>query len=382
MAPETVRPKSALKSERSMISMSCVLATELLTGVWKGMGMAGRTRGARMEGRKAKSRRQAGERLTMADLAALAKVSKITVSRALRNSDLVRKEVRDQIHDLARNHGYRLNVAARSLRTRRAHSITAVIEMDPSDERPMTEPLTLTIIGGLLQAFTMRGYSLALTTQTQVLNSALHDTDGIILLGQGENDEATSRVRRLNLPMAVWGHVQPASENMVFVGSDNFEGGRLVGEHLAALGRRRILFLGDINHSEVADRFLGLSHAISGSAASARQISCAFSREAGHAAVTAEIGRGESFDAIAACSDPVALGAMDALQSAKITVPREVAVAGFDDTARESRLTSVRQDWDRAGRLLADKILSLLAGDMPASEKLPVELIVRGSTQG
>jgi len=320
--------------------------------------------------------------MTMADLATLAKVSKITVSRALRDSALVRKEVRDQIHHLARSHGYRLNVAARSLRTRRAHSITAVIEMDPSEERPMSEPLALMIIGGLLQVLTMRGYSLALTTQTQALNSTLHDSDGVILLGQGENDEATGRVSRFNLPMVVWGRIQPASENVVFVGSDNFEGGRLVGEHLVALGRRRILFLGDITHSEVADRFSGLSGAISASGAITRQLACAFSREAGRAAVAAEIERGEPFDAIAACSDLVALGAMDALEAAKIIVPRQVAVAGYDDTARESRLTSVRQDWDRAGRLLADKMLSLLAGERPASEKLPVELIVRGSTQG
>ncbi|HEY2178281.1 MAG TPA: substrate-binding domain-containing protein [Caulobacteraceae bacterium] len=322
-----------------------------------------------------------GDPMTMADLAALAKVSKITVSRALRDSSLVRQEVRDQIHDLARAHGYRLNAAARSLRTRKAHSITAVIEMDPSVERPMSEPLALAVIGGLLQAFTMAGYSLALTTRGQVLSSNLH-ADGLILLGQGENDEATGQVRRFNLPLVVWGRIQPASENLVFVGSDNAEGGRLVGEHLAAIGRRRILFLGDVAHSEVADRFAGLEKALAAAGAAARQVPCAFTRDAGRAVTADEIARGADFDAIAACCDPAALGAMEALRAAGIAVPGEVAVAGFDDTATESRLTSVRQDWDLAGRLLAGKMLSLLAGEAPASELLPVALIVRGSTGG
>ena len=217
----------------------------------------------------------------MADLAALAKVSKITVSRALRDSPLVRTEVRARIQGLARAHGYRLNAAARSLRTRRAHNITAVIEMDPSTERPMSEPLALTIIGGLWQALTMRGYSLVLVTRGQMLAYPLHDTDGVILLGQGENDEATGQICRFGLPMVVWGRVQPAAENEVFLGSDNIRGGQLVGEHLAGLGRRRILFLGDAAHSEVADRFAGLSRAAAGAGADVIPRPCAFSREAG-----------------------------------------------------------------------------------------------------
>ena len=65
----------------------------------------------------------------MEDLAALAGVSKITVSRALRDSPLVRESVRERIKELSVKHGYRLNAAARSLRTRRANSITVAIEM-------------------------------------------------------------------------------------------------------------------------------------------------------------------------------------------------------------------------------------------------------------
>ncbi len=316
----------------------------------------------------------------MADLAALAKVSKITVSRALRGSPLVRTEVRERIAELARAHGYRLNAAARSLRTRRSHSITAVIEMDPSTERPMSEPLALTIIGGLLQAFTMAGYALALTTRAQVLTSPLHDADGVILLGQGENDEATGQIRRFGLPMVVWGRIRPAADKVVFLGSDNIAGGRLVGEHLAKLGRRRILFLGDVAHPEVADRLAGLSKAIAGGAAQVTVLACPFSRDAGRVVTAAAIERGDPFDAIAACSDSVAIGAMDALRAAGLAAPGDVAVAGFDDTARDVPLTSVRQDWDLAGRLLAGKMLALLAGEAPASEMLPVELVVRAST--
>ncbi|MEQ1784671.1 MAG: LacI family DNA-binding transcriptional regulator, partial [Hyphomonadaceae bacterium] len=67
-------------------------------------------------------------RPTMETVARMAGVSKITVSRALRDSDLVRPELRDHIREVARSAGYRLNLAARSLRTRRTQMIAVVVE--------------------------------------------------------------------------------------------------------------------------------------------------------------------------------------------------------------------------------------------------------------
>ena len=94
----------------------------------------------------------------MADLAELAGVAKITVSRALAGSPAVRPEVRRRIEDLAAEYGYRINASAQSLRRQRTDSIAAVIEMNPSTERPMFEPLVLMVIGAMLQEATLAGY--------------------------------------------------------------------------------------------------------------------------------------------------------------------------------------------------------------------------------
>lgn len=319
--------------------------------------------------------------ITMEDLAALAGVSKITVSRALRDSPLVRESVRKRVKELSVAHGYRMNVAARSLRTRRANSITVAIEMDPTTDRTLTEPLTLIAIGALLQAFATRGYRLVLTTRSEALNSNVQDTEGLILLGLGPNDEAIPQMQSFNLPLVVWGSSRPASGKMAFLGSDNIAGGRLVGEHLAGLGRKRILFLGDTVHTEVADRLTGVRAAVAGQDVEVRQVACAFGREAARAAVKAELAKGTRFDAIVACSDPIALGAMDQLQEAGLEIPGDVAVTGYDDAMREPHLTSVRQDWALAGSILAELMFDLLEGRAVESRKLNVELIVRGSTQ-
>jgi len=316
----------------------------------------------------------------MGDLAALAGVSKITVSRALRDSPLVRENVRERIKALSIEHGYRLNAAARSLRTRRAHSITAAIEMDPTSERPLSEPIVLIVIGGLLQAFASKGYRLVLTTRSEALSSNVADSEGLILAGLGPNDEAIPQMQRFNLPLVVWGSSRPAFDNVVFLGSDNVGGGRLVGEHLLDLGRKRLLFLGDTVHTEVAERLSGLTAAVAGHDVEIRQVPCPFSREASRAAVNGELARGTEFDAIVGCSDPIALGALDGLREAGLSVPADVAVTGYDDAIRDPQLTSVRQDWNLAGTTLADMMFEMLEGHAVASRKLPVELIVRAST--
>jgi DNA-binding LacI/PurR family transcriptional regulator len=319
--------------------------------------------------------------MTMADLAALAGVSKITISRALRDSSLVREEVRTRVRDLAEAHGYRLNTAARSLRTRRAHIVTTVLEMDPTMDRPYSEPFILAVIGGLLQTFATHGYRLVLTSRAEIVSAGgAHDVDGLILLGQGANDEAFRQMKRFGLPLAVWGSSRTAFDDVVFVGSDNREGGRLLAAHLADKGRRRILFLGEVAHEEVAERQAGLIEAGKKRGASIETLPCAFTREAAREVVAGQIAGGWAYDAVAGCSDPVALGAIDALEEAGLRVPDDVAVTGFDDAVQDPRLTTVRQDWDRAGRTLADRMMELLAGGDVASALLPVELIVRTTT--
>ena len=226
----------------------------------------------------AKAKPGATGAMTMEDLAVLAGVSKITVSRALRDSSLVRESVRERIKALSLEHGYRLNAAARSLRTQRAHSITAAIEMDPTTDRPLSEPMVLIVIGALLHAFASRGYRLVLTTRSEALSSNVLDTEGVILMGLGPNDEAIQQMQRFNLPLVVWGSSRPASDKVVFLGSDNVEGGRLIGEHLKGLGRKRILFLGDTVHTEVAERLAGLTEAMAGHGVEIRQVPCAFFR--------------------------------------------------------------------------------------------------------
>lgn len=329
---------------------------------------------------------KAGERPTMEMVAALAGVSKITVSRALRGSDLVRPEVRERIAKIAGEVGYRMNVAARSLRTRRTQTIAVVIEQLARDDRPIADPLLLTMIGGLLEVLTPADHAMLLTTNDHFLESNAIGADGVVVLGQGEGGRCLAQVQTFGLPLVAWGEPVPGL-NVPVIGSDNRQGGRLAAEHLVASGRKRLLFLGDAEHPEVAGRLEGVREVLAASEASlAGVIPCAFSIESGAEAVQTALDAGTAFDAIIAVSDFIAAGACDTLTARGIVIPGDVAIVGFDDTPIASThrpsISSVRQDATAAGRALGNAILALIedATVVPVTTPLPVALVVRESS--
>lgn len=328
-----------------------------------------------------------GERPTMEKVAELAGVSKITVSRALRGSALVRPEVRERIVKIAAEAGYRMNLAARSLRTKRTQTIAVVIEQLQRDDRPITDPLLLAMIGGLLEVLTPADYAMLLTTHDHFLGSNAIGADGVVVLGQGEEGRGLQRVGNFGLPVVAWGEPVPGLKVPV-IGSDNRLGGLLAAEHLVAGGRGRLLFLGEPQHPEVSARLEGVREVLAASeAVLAGVMPCAFSIEAGAAAVEDAIATGIRFDGLIAASDFIAAGACDTLSARGISVPESVGVVGFDDTpiasTRRPSITSIRQDANAAGRALGAAILAIL--DDPACEAasapLPVELVVRESSR-
>lgn len=335
--------------------------------------------------RKPKGRDQAtpNPNLTMADLAGLAGVSKITVSRALGDSPLVSLETRERIQALARERGYKLNVSARNLRLRRSHTVAVIVEMKPSHDRSMLDPYPLSLLGGISQELTAAGYSVLLTTRQGATAAAVQAADGLILLGQGAHQDAVRRFDKLGLPMVVWG-ARSATDAHVVVGSDNRLGGRLVAEHFIRAGRRNPVFVGNPSHPEVFERLNGFVDALAAHGVKPLLMRRdEFTLAAGMDAVHSLAARKVRFDALFACSDLLAMGAIRALGELGRHVPGDVSVVGYDDMPLAASflppLSSVRQDWSEGGRLLAGKVLALIRDEPARPEVLPVSLIVRST---
>jgi DNA-binding LacI/PurR family transcriptional regulator len=319
----------------------------------------------------------------MADLAKLAGVSKITISRALSENGIVNAGTREKVRSLAAEHGYRLNVSARNLRLRQSHTIAVIVEMTPSLNRPMSDPYPLELLGGIAQELASVNYSVLLTTRQGAFGPAVQAADAMILLGQGAKQQAVHMFDRLRLPMVVWGAPSPGDQHIV-VGSDNRLGGMNVAERFVLLGRRHPVFLGNTDHPEMADRHAGFADFLKLRGITPIVVKHKpFTAESAIEAVRSLLREKTRFDAIFACNDLLAMGAIRALTELGHRVPEDVSVVGYDDTPQGAAfippLSSVHQNWHDGGILLARKALALVRGEPVKSETLPSRLVLRAT---
>ena len=320
--------------------------------------------------------------LTMEHLASIAGVSTITVSRALRDSPLVKEKTREKIRLIAEQQGYRFNISARNLRLGSSYSVAVVVEMMPAKDQPVSGLFPLELLGGITQELNSAGYSVVLTSKQLINTPPVQGADGIILLGQGSHGEAVKQIQACKLPLVVWG--APHKDfPCVVVGSDNRAGGCNVAYRFLDQGRKKLVFLGDIDHAEIEERYSGFIDTLGPAAKTVALVRPgAFTFEAGFDAMSKYLKkRGATCNGIFAVSDSLAMGAIRAVMEQGLQVPADVSVIGYDDTPSAASfvppLTSVHQYLQDGGALLAKKMLAMIRGEAVNSEMLPTSLIVR-----
>jgi DNA-binding LacI/PurR family transcriptional regulator len=335
------------------------------------------------------------EKATSFDIAQLAGVSQPTVSRALRGSSTVSEKTRKRIEAIAKQLNYKVDKNASSLRRNAADTIALLFFIDPTPDDTMINPFFLSMLGSITLTCAKRGYDLL--TSFQQLSSDWHvdyedsrKADGIILLGYGDYEDYHAKLEKLveqGTHFVRWGFVQEGQPGTT-IGCDNFRGGYDAVQHLISLGRRKIAFIGDASshYPEFHDRYRGACEAqkVNGIAIDeARQAPAIITEQSGYDAVTGLIRRGIKFDAIFAASDLIAIGAIRALGDNQLDVPGDIAVVGFDDIPAASlthpALTTVQQDYRRAGEVLVDALLRQIQNQKADTKALPAKLIVRKS---
>jgi DNA-binding LacI/PurR family transcriptional regulator len=328
----------------------------------------------------------------MDELARIAGLSKSTVSRALAGNPAIAEPTRRRVQSLAAQRGYRVNQAARALRSRVTHTVGVTLFLEHDRRQSISDPFFLSMLGVLADALAEQHYSLTLSKVQSNASAWLdqtvraHRVDGLIFIGQSFQHEALNLAAASGTPMVVWGALL-SDQRYLTVGSDNEAGGFQATTHLIEQGCRQIVFLGNPRLPEVAQRLAGHRRAMSahGLATKLRkEVSVHFESLAAHAEVSRLLDSRVRVDGIVAASDVIALSAIRALAERGLRVPRDVAVTGFDDIPMSAHttppLTTVRQDIPLAGRLLVQSLLDRIAGRHASSRLLPVELIVRASS--
>jgi alanine racemase len=335
------------------------------------------------------------EKSTSFDIAYRAGVSQSTFSRALRNSPLVNEATRLKIQEIAKELNYKVDKNASNLRSQHSDTLALLLFEDPTDDGSAINPFFLSMLGSITRACSQQGYDLLVSFQqaSEDWHADFEDSnkaDGLILLGYGDYVDYEEKLVKLldqGTHFVRWG-AEDKNLPVVSVGCDNFQGGLDMTEHLIKQGRQQLAFLGSAStHApEFFDRYKGYCHALQTNSLNINdklQFNALYTEEAGYQAACKLLASGESFDAICAACDLIAIGAMRALQESNIEVPEQVAIVGFDDIANASftfpPLTTVKQDTQLAGELLVGTLLTMINDEEAKTTLIPPELVVRKS---
>ena len=325
------------------------------------------------------------------DLAKRAGVSISTASRALNDSPAVNVRTKQKIWKLARELDYPFRAYMPAGPIGANATISIVVPRPQSREGRMADPFFFELLAGIGDAARERGCDILLSyiapSSYDELATAMSTSrsDGVIFLGQSTLHDAFNRLSEVEDRFVVWGAALP-DQSYCSVGSDNIAGGRRATSHLARLGRQRIVFLGDSDAPEAAQRMRGYREGLEQSGLTYEDrfiIPSHFQVASARAVVESLIAQKIQFDAIFAASDLIALGAIQAIRRAGLSVPEDIAVVGYDNVPfgvyAEVPLSTIDQDTSKAGRVLVSKLLDSSGQRGPDDDRIPAELIVRAS---
>ncbi len=335
--------------------------------------------------------KQEQRRLQMSDIARLAGVSVSTVSRALSGSRLVNDETRQRITELARSLNYSINLGAQNLRLQKNNTVAVVVPFDAQSRQHISDPFFLSIVGAIADELTDRGIDMLLSrVDAERLDLAAQIIDsgkatGLLVIGQWRHHDQLNDMAARKLPVVVWGAQMP-QQLYCNVGGDNRLGGDLATRHLLDAGRRHIAFLGDAELPEVMMRRAGYWDALERAGQprpAGLELRAPFDVSSGRAAMERFFAEHRAIDGVVACSDLLALQAIQVLRGLGREVPADVAVCGYDDMPLaaycDPPLTSVHQPVAQAGAQLVEQLMALLNGQTALPVTLPVHLVVRQS---
>ncbi|WP_298441828.1 substrate-binding domain-containing protein [uncultured Ferrimonas sp.] len=330
---------------------------------------------------------------TSFDIAHLAGVSQSTVSRALRNSPLVKAETIARVHKIARDLNYKVDKNASGLRLQRSDTLALLLFEDPTSDDSLINPFFHAMLGAITRACARQGYDLLVSFQQLSDDWTAdyddnHKADGLILLGYGDDLDYQPKLKQLEQQGTRFVRWGPQSALGVSVGCDNRRGGFEATNHLIEQGQQRIAFVGTASdhYPEFLQRYQGYAQALVANGIGldpSLQQDAITTEQAGAAAALALLDHGAKFDAIFAASDLIAIGVIQALNERGLRVPADIAVVGYDDiqVARfcSPPLTTVRQDPTLAGEALVQSLIQQISGDAVADTTIPTKLVIRSS---
>jgi LacI family transcriptional regulator len=327
---------------------------------------------------------------TIRDVAKLAGVAPITVSRVMNNSGYVSAETRRRVEQAAAELHFEPNMLASGLKSKRTHTIALVLT-------DITNPFWTSVARAVEDEASRQGYTVIFCNtdesekkQEQYLSMLLRRrVDGVLLVPASNSGETVRKLQAREVAVVVLDRRVEGVE-VDLVRGDSEQGARRLTEHLLSLGHRRVgILTGPAGVSVSRERVAGYRMALAAAGIAIDEALIqydSFTVDGGDRMTRAMLALPTRPTALFAANNFIAVGAMRALHRAGLRVPQEMSLVAFDDLPeiylQAPMLTVAVQPTYELGTMAAKRLLARLAdGEGSAVEEimLPTELIIRAS---
>ena len=333
---------------------------------------------------------------TIYDVAQKAGVSISTVSRVLNNNPNVLDETRQKVLKVIAELNFKPNPIARGLVVKQTNLIEVFFSW-AGYEFGFNSPWYAGILDGINQVVQENQYGILINTiagvfdPQEVYRRVFHNAvDGVLMVSPYLEEKEVAQLMENRVPVVLIGY-RTMNPHLDFVDSDNMQAAGMVVDHLVKLGHKKIAIItGQQKTSRNAsDRLTGFKLAMHRHGLVIPDdyiIEGDFLTDSGEVCMKRLLGLPDRPTAVFACNDLMALGALKAMEKAKVKVGKDIALVGFDDIIEASTppvsLTTVRQDYRtisvEAARILLQKIQTPEHW-RPKQMLIPTQLIVRTS---
>ncbi len=322
-------------------------------------------------------------RPTLSDIAEAAGVSKATVSKVLNGRSDVAAETRERVAALLKKHNY---LAPGGRRARRSGLVDLVIG-------GLDSPWAVEILRGVESECASRGVGVVVSRvraddarpPSWTSLTVRHHSDGVILVTSRITRQQRAQIQRAGVGLVVIDPVDLPDTDLVSVGATNWAGGLTATEHLIGLGHRRIAVISG------PQAMLCSQARIDGYRAALERAGIEVDRslirhgdflhEGGFTAARELLALPDRPTAIFAGSDLQAMGVYEAARQARLGIPGDLSVVGFDDLPicqwMSPPLTTIRQPLEEMGRIAARTLFQQLAGETLVSPRIELATELR-----
>jgi len=332
--------------------------------------------------------------INIKEVARLAGVSHMTVSRVINNSENVTPEMRERVNKVIAETGYVPSLAARTLNSGKSSTIGILVMYDmvqfPSDFLP---PILEGISGVLVQnEFSMGLFFDQLNGKKNIAPYQLltaSQLDGLIIIGAESEAEIYERLKEINLPTVVINQkIEKTGVGYVIV--DDCEGAYIATKHLISGGHRRIALLsGNEKFSTSRDRKKGYKKALKDAGISFDKeivVSGEFNSDIAYQEIKKLFKNKNDITAIFSANDVMAMGAYHALLEMKLSIPEDVSVIGYDNQDFcefvKPELSTISKKRKLMGEEAAKIIIDTIVNNKPIKSKILMpKIIIRNSTK-